>query len=178
MSQRTSEKGATMTTNQVTLREVTAETVRAICRLSVREDQRGFVASNAVSIAQAHFSDHAWFRAIYSGDTPVGFAMIEDRPEKTEYFLWRFMIDAEHQGQGVGRMAVELLIDHVKGRPGAPPLLHHYTYYTECFDHCSFSGAKCSWRIPLYLSQWTPRGCVRWQLLRLRISFGPQSGLS
>ena len=108
-----------MTTNQVTLREVTAETVRAICRLSVREDQRGFVASNAVSIAQAHFSDHAWFRAIYSGDTPVGFAMIEDRPEKTEYFLWRFMIDAEHQGQGVGRMAVELLIDHVKGRPGA-----------------------------------------------------------
>ena len=123
MSQRTSEKGATMTTNQVTLREVTAETVRAICRLSVREDQRGFVASNAVSIAQAHFSDHAWFRAIYSGDTPVGFAMIEDRPEKTEYFLWRFMIDAEHQGQGVGRMAVELLIDHVKGRPGATEFL-------------------------------------------------------
>ena len=112
-----------MTTNQVTLREVTAETVRAICRLSVREDQGGFVASNAVSIAQAHFSDHAWFRAIYSGDTPVGFAMIEDRPEKPEYFLWRFMIDAEHQGQGLGRKAVELLIDHVKGRPGATAFL-------------------------------------------------------
>lgn len=112
-----------MATNRVTLREVTAETVGAICRLSVTEDQRQFVAPNAVSIAQAHFSNHAWFRAIYSGDTPVGFAMIEDRPEKPEYFLWRFMVDAEHQGQGVGKRAVELLIDHVKSRPSATEFL-------------------------------------------------------
>ena len=109
--------------SDVTLREVTADTVRTICRLDVHEDQRQFVAPNAVSIAQAYFSEHAWFRAIYAGDTPVGFLMLEDRPEKPEYYLWRFMIDARYQGMGFGRKALELLIEHVRTRPGATELL-------------------------------------------------------
>lgn len=103
----------------VTLREITAETVRTICNLSVREDQRSFVAPNAVSIAQAHFAPEAWFRAIYAGDTPVGFAMISDKPEVPEYFLWRFMIDQRWQHLGYGRRAIDLLVTHVRTRPGA-----------------------------------------------------------
>ena len=109
--------------SKVTLQEVTEQTVRTICSLSVREDQRKFVAPNAVSIAQAHFSKHAWFRAIYADDTPVGFAMIEDRPEKPEYFLWRFMIDARYQGMAFGKHAMELLISRVKTRPNATEFL-------------------------------------------------------
>jgi len=109
--------------SKVTLREVTADTVRTICRLDVHEAQRQFVAPNAVSIAQAYFSEHAWFRAIYAGKTPVGFLMLEDQPEKPEYYLWRFMIDARYQGMGFGRRALELLIEHVRTRPGATELL-------------------------------------------------------
>jgi diamine N-acetyltransferase len=89
----------------------------------VREDQKQFVASNAVSIAQAYFSEYAWFRAIYADDTPVGFVMLEDQPEKPEYFLWRFMIDARYQGMGFGRRALEMLIEHVRTRPNATELL-------------------------------------------------------
>ena len=37
----------------ITLREITADTVRAVTKLSVREDQTRFVASNAMSLAQA-----------------------------------------------------------------------------------------------------------------------------
>ena len=48
----------------VELREITFETVRAICRLEVASSQAGFVAPNAVSIAEAHFAPTAWFRAI------------------------------------------------------------------------------------------------------------------
>ena len=48
----------------VELREVTAETVRAICRLTVAAGQDQFVAPNAVSIAEAYFHPTAWFRAI------------------------------------------------------------------------------------------------------------------
>ena len=107
----------------VTLREIDAGTVRRVCTLAVREDQKKFVAPNAVSIAQAHFSDHAWFRAIYADDTMVGFLMLEDQPEKPEYYLWRFMIDARWQGMGFGRQAMELLIDHVRTRPKAKELL-------------------------------------------------------
>jgi diamine N-acetyltransferase len=109
--------------SEVTLSEITAETVRAVCRLAVRDEQQGFVAPNAVSIAQAHFSEHAWFRAIMAGDTPVGFVMLHDEPEKPVYFLWRFMIDARYQGLGFGRRGLERLVQHVRTRPGAVELL-------------------------------------------------------
>lgn len=107
----------------VSLKEIDADTVRTICELSVRDDQTKFVAPNAISIAQAHFSDRAWFRSIYAGQTPVGFVMLEDQPEKPEYYLWRFMIDARYQGMGYGRRAIALLIEHVRTRPNATELL-------------------------------------------------------
>jgi diamine N-acetyltransferase len=50
----------------VELREITSETVRAICELEVTPDQRSFVAPNAVSIAEAHFTPGHWMRAIYA----------------------------------------------------------------------------------------------------------------
>ena len=106
----------------VSLREVTQETVNFILNLRVAKEQEQFVASNAVSIAEAHFSAAAWFRAIYADETPVGFLMLSDQPDKGEYFLWRFMVDVQHQGKGYGRRALELLIDHVKTRPNAKEL--------------------------------------------------------
>lgn len=107
----------------VSLREVTKETVRGICNLKVRDNQNKFVAPNAVSIAQAYFFDTAWFRAIYADDTPVGFIMLEKNTEKPEYFLWRMMIDARYQGEGFGREAMLLLIDHVRSLPNAAELI-------------------------------------------------------
>ena len=106
----------------ISLREITQETVNAILNLRVAKAQEQFVASNAVSIAQAHFSQEAWFRAIYADETPVGFLMLSDQPDKGEYFLWRFMVDAQHQGKGYGNRALELLIDYVKTRPNAKEL--------------------------------------------------------
>ncbi len=76
--------------------------------------------------AQAHFEEKAWFRAIYAGETPVGFVMLYDDPEKTDYFLWRFMIDQSYQGRHFGERALKLLIDHVRAEPGATELLVSY----------------------------------------------------
>jgi diamine N-acetyltransferase len=110
--------------SDVSLREVTKETVRAITALKVGPGQDRFVAPNAVSIAQAYFSrDVAWFRAIYVGDEPAGFVMLDDDVAKQSYYLWRYMIDQRFQGRGVGRRALELVIDYVRTRPGATALL-------------------------------------------------------
>lgn len=109
--------------SKVTLCEITEKTLDAILRLQVSEHQRKFVADNARSIAQAHFSPHAWFRAIYADETPVGFIMLWDNPAKPEYYLWRLMIDAQYQGNGFGHRAVELLVEHVRTRPNASELL-------------------------------------------------------
>jgi diamine N-acetyltransferase len=91
--------------------------------LSVAPEQARFVASNAVSIAQAHFQpDVAWFRAIYAEDTAVGFLMLHDDPATATYYLWRFMIDHRFQKRGYGRRALELLLEHARTRPGATAL--------------------------------------------------------
>jgi diamine N-acetyltransferase len=61
----------------VTLREITRETLSGVLDLRVAPEQERFVASNAVSIAQAHFHpEHAWFRAVQAADVPVGFVML------------------------------------------------------------------------------------------------------
>lgn len=110
---------------QVSLREITAETVREICNLSntLTPPRKFMVAPNAVSIAQAHFNENAWFRAIYADESPVGFLMLYDDPQKGEYFLWRLMVAGPHHGKGFGRQAIELLVDHVRTRPGATVLV-------------------------------------------------------
>jgi diamine N-acetyltransferase len=107
----------------VTLRQITKDTVVAVCRLQVAAEQREYVADNAVSIAQAHFEPKAWFRAIYLSETLVGFIMLFDDPDTPEYYLWRLMIDAAYQGKGFGRSALALLVEYVRTRPGARELL-------------------------------------------------------
>lgn len=97
-----------MTSSVVSLREITAETVRVICDLEPHEAQSGFVAPNAVSIAQAHFNPAAVFRAVYADEAPVGFIMWRPEDDGASCFLWRFMIDARHQGKGYGREAIAL----------------------------------------------------------------------
>ena len=82
----------------VSLREITQETVNSILNLRVTKEQEHFVASNAVSIAEAYFSEEAWFRAIYADEVPIGFLMLSDQPDKGEYFLWCLIVDAQYLG--------------------------------------------------------------------------------
>jgi len=107
----------------VTLREITRDSLRAILDLKVSKKQEQFVAPNAVSIAEAHFSSNAWFRAIYADETPVGFVMLGEVPEKGLHFLWRLMVDERYQGRDYGRKALELVIQHVKTVTSAKELL-------------------------------------------------------
>lgn len=108
-----------MSQDTILLKEITADTIWPIMNLEVADSQSSFVAPNANSIAEAYFSKEAWFRGIYLGDKPVGFVMLYADEEKPEYFLWRLMIDKEHQHQGYGYQAMEQVIEHVKTLPGA-----------------------------------------------------------
>lgn len=104
---------------RVSLREITPTTVRAITELAVSPAQKGLVASNAQSLAEALFRPEAWYRAIYVDDTPAGFVMLYDeslRPEPLDapqIGLWRFMVDAALQRKGVGAAALRLVLAHV-----------------------------------------------------------------
>jgi diamine N-acetyltransferase len=106
----------------VTLREITAETVIPVVKLSVAESQKGFVAPNAVSLAQALFAPEAWYRAIYCGEELAGFVMLADEslrspcPAKPHIGLWRFMVDERFQGRGIGRAALLQVIAHARAK--------------------------------------------------------------
>ena len=111
---------------KITLQEITKDTLWPIMKLKVEEAQQKFVAPNSFSLAEAYFSKEAWFRAIYAGEVPVGFVMLYIDQEKPEYYLWRLMVAAEHQGNGYGYQAMQLVIDYVKTLPGARQLLSSY----------------------------------------------------
>ena len=105
----------------VSLREITAQNLKSVLRLSVSQEQKKvYPRSNAYSIAEAHYpgdDDPVWIQAIYAGEEPVGLLMTSEAPERGEYFLWRLMIDAVHQRKGYGRRAVELLIARIENSP-------------------------------------------------------------
>lgn len=113
----------------ITLREITSDTVRAVTKLAVAPSQERFVASNAVSLAEALFSDEAWYRAIYADDELVGFVMLSDEtlkktsPPEPNIGLWRLMIDEKHQRKGIGKEVMRLVLEYVHSRPGV-----HYFY--------------------------------------------------
>ncbi len=106
----------------VSLQVMTFDTVRDITALDVSVDQRAYVASNAVSIAEAYFNPGAWFRSIHVDSSPVGFVMLLDpaRPGAIhrgpvaldDLVLWRFMIDHRFQRLGYGRRALDLVCRH------------------------------------------------------------------
>ena len=114
-----------LSTSRVTLEEITAETLRAVIELDVSPSQQKYVASNAVSIAEAHFNPGGWFRAVYAGGLPVGFVMLfdptipgaiaSDPVEPTDMVLWRLMIDRRYQRQGLGRRTLDAVKEHIVG---------------------------------------------------------------
>jgi GNAT superfamily N-acetyltransferase len=110
----------------VSLREIDDHNVRVICELEVAADQVNYVATNAVSLAEAYATTRVWVRAVYADDTPVGFLMLSDDDEKQRYYLWRFMIDRRHQRLGFGRAAMALLEDYVRTRPAGERIYLSY----------------------------------------------------
>ena len=111
----------------VTLREITCENITAVLGLSVAPEQRSvYPRSNGYSIAEGHYpadDDPVWMRVIYANETPVGFLMTSEAPDRGEYFVWRLMVDAGHQGKGYGSRAVKLLIERIKASGNARKLL-------------------------------------------------------
>lgn len=107
---------------RVRLKPVDEDNIRAICRLQASDTQRKDVLDNATSLAESLFYSHLRSRGIYVGEEPVGFLMWEDKPEDGSYFLWRLMVDKNHQNKGYGREALLQLIELVRKRPGAREL--------------------------------------------------------
>ena len=93
----------------LSLVEVSLANLRDVLALSVTPEQTTFVASVKQSLgdAEIELDGRPWYRAVYAGDTPVGFVMLSDgippgNPELLgPYYLWRLLVDRNHQRQGL-----------------------------------------------------------------------------
>jgi diamine N-acetyltransferase len=114
----------------VHLREIEFQNLVAVMALGVTEAQSHHVGSVRASLGDAEMELDArpWYRAVYEGDTPVGFVMLSDNipPGNPEllgpYYLWRLLIDKSHQGKGYGTQALDLCIEYLRTRPNAEVL--------------------------------------------------------
>ncbi|WP_345801720.1 GNAT family N-acetyltransferase [Microbacterium sp. AZCO] len=101
--------------------ELSASTIVAVNNLSLKPGQEQFLAPISYAVAGAVANPAtAWQRVVLDGDEVVGFVSAnfdDDAPE--EHFrsvLWRINVDADDQGRGVGRFAVEKLLEEARTR--------------------------------------------------------------
>jgi diamine N-acetyltransferase len=98
----------------VTLEPITKANYLQCLRLKVGAGQEGWVAPNAVSLVQAVYEEGAIPRAIYDGETMVGFVMGQHIPAEPMPYIWRLMVDTFYQGKGYGRAGLEQMVAHLR----------------------------------------------------------------
>lgn len=98
----------------ITLKPIDAENFWDIIALNVGKGQEEHVTSNAVSIAQAKVQPECIPLAIYAAEKPVGFVMYCIDRDDGEYWLYRLMVDAAHQGKGYARQGMRLVLDEIR----------------------------------------------------------------
>jgi len=95
----------------VEIKELNSENWYECCKLSLSNEQKDFMESNSVSIAQTKFEPTLKPYAIYYEGQVRGFLMYNSVKEELDgYWIYRIMIDKTFQGKGIGSFATELMI--------------------------------------------------------------------
>jgi len=101
--------------------ELSAATIVAVNTLSLKPGQEQFLAPVSYGIGATVINPlTAWQRVVVDGDDVVGFVSASFDPDApAEHFrsvLLRINVDADDQGRGIGRFAVEGLVEEVRRR--------------------------------------------------------------
>ena len=126
----------------IKLKEINWNNFWDIINLDVLDTQRNFLPSNAVFMAQAyvniklHYNDACF--GIYNNDELVGFTKIVfvEKMEriynfnKDSYYIDALMIDKKFQGKGLGKAALNKILEFIKTEPWGK--IH--SIRTSCYD--------------------------------------------
>jgi RimJ/RimL family protein N-acetyltransferase len=111
-----------LTPASVELVEVHSENADEFARLKTHYSQEEYVAPMLRTYRHALFPESVdgvvtvpWMRGILADGEPAGFMMTSMTNGTQEgWYLWRMLIDRMHQRRGIGRRALELLIDELR----------------------------------------------------------------
>ncbi|QKJ20140.1 GNAT family N-acetyltransferase [Microbacterium hominis] len=106
---------------ELRLVELSAATIVAVNNMSLKPGQAEYLAPVSYGIAATVVNPQtSWQRVVVDGDEVVGFVSANfDDEAPDEHFrsvLWRINVDADDQGRGVGRFAVEHLLAEARER--------------------------------------------------------------
>jgi diamine N-acetyltransferase len=90
--------------------------------LEIADHQRGLVATMAESFTDALFppedgwdGSETWIRGVTRNGVAAGFIMCSDPPDsKKDPWVWRLLVDRNHQGFGVGTFAVKASLERYR----------------------------------------------------------------
>src|SRR6478752_4600627 len=99
--------------------ELSAATIVAVNNLSLKPGQEQFLAPVSYGIAATVINPQtSWQRVIVDDEGVVGFVSANfDLEAPEEHFrsvLWRINVDADDQGRGVGRFAIDKLLEEAR----------------------------------------------------------------
>jgi diamine N-acetyltransferase len=106
---------------ELRLEELSASTIVAVNNMSLKPGQEEYLSPVSYGIAATVVNPQtSWQRVVLEGDAIVGFISANFDPEfPQEHFrsvLWRINVDADDQGKGIGRFAVESLLAEARER--------------------------------------------------------------
>lgn len=109
----------------VRLAEVNSANYMSVLNLQVKEHQESFVASNAVSLAEAYVydknGDSIFPFAVYDDEELIGFVFLAYDEKiglsKGNYLLFRLMIDKKYQGRGYFKSVMTAVVAYVSTFP-------------------------------------------------------------
>ena len=107
---------------RVELVEVDSDNADHFARLKTHYSQEAYVAPMLRTYRDALFPESVdgvvtvpWMRGIVADGEPVGFLMTSTTyGQRSGWYLWRLLIDRMHQRRGIGRTALELVIQQLR----------------------------------------------------------------
>ena len=110
----------------LTLEPIDADNWRAVADLAPRDDQRRFVYALAARYLLLGILEDTWHNlGAFEDGTAVAHVMHGTDPEDGSQWIGGLLVDAAHQGRGIGRRVVELLVERLRGQPGPIRISYH-----------------------------------------------------
>ncbi|MFJ5790283.1 GNAT family N-acetyltransferase [Lysinibacillus sp. NPDC093197] len=116
-----------MIKENVKIVELNAENWYDCCELEIATEQKKYIESNAISIAQSKFEPTLKPYAIYLNEKVVGFLMYNAVQEELDgYWVYRIMVDKKFQGKGIGKAATQLMLTEMAKLPNSKKVIVGY----------------------------------------------------
>ena len=101
------------------VRPVDAANLEAVMKLQVAAGQKRMVSNVERSLAQVAYEPAGRAVAMFSGEEAVGMMLLydmrldKDKPAD-QLYVWRILVDAQHQGRGFGRQAMLWVVEEAR----------------------------------------------------------------